>query len=202
MGLISNGTTIFDAGAIDSGIAKGAMTFISKATASSSATIDFTSGIDSTYKEYVFIFNSIHPATDNQQFAFQVDVGTATSYAQTVTSSSYRAYHIEGDNDQGVSYVTGEDQGDGNAFIRLTAGGTVGNDADQSANGFLHLFDPSNATFVKHFICRSSASHASDYAIDFYQAGYINTTTALTRVRFKMLSGNIDTGTITLYGIA
>ena len=51
MGLISNGTTIFDAGAIDSGVAKGALTFISKQTASSSATISFTSGIDSTYKE-------------------------------------------------------------------------------------------------------------------------------------------------------
>jgi len=193
----------FDSGAddLETGAGGGSMVFISKATASSSATIDFTSGIDSTYKEYVFIFNSIHPATDNQQFAFQVDTGTNTNYNQTIISTTFRAYHIEGDNDQGLGYVTGEDQAQGTAFQKLTAGGTIGNDNDQSGSGFFHLFNPSSTTFVKHFIGRSSAYHASDYATDFYVSGYINTTTALTRVRFKMLSGNIDAGTITLYGI-
>ena len=193
----------FDSGAddLEASFSGGAMVFISKATASSSATIDFTSGIDSTYKEYIFIFNSIHPATNSTQFAFQVDTGTNTSYNQTVTSTAFRAYHIEGGNDYGHSYVAGEDQAQGTAFIKLTAGGTIGSDNDQSANGYLHLFNPSSSTFLKHFKCRSSASHASDYAIDFFKSGYVNTTTALTRVRFKMLSGNIDAGTITLYGI-
>ena len=42
MGLISNGTTIFDAGALDSGLAKGAMTFIKKLTASNASTLNFS----------------------------------------------------------------------------------------------------------------------------------------------------------------
>ena len=201
MGVISNGTTLLDAGALDSGIAAGAMTLLSTVTASSSATISFTSGIDSTYDSYVFKFYEIHPATDNTQFAFQVDTGTNTNYNQTITSTTFRAYHIEGDNDQGLGYVTGEDQAQGTAFQKLTAGGTIGNDNDQSGSGFFHLFNPSSTTFVKHFIGRSSAYHASDYATDFYVSGYINTTTALTRVQFKMLSGNIDAGDICLYGI-
>ena len=201
MGVISNGTTLLDAGALDSGIAAGAMTLLSTVTASSSATISFTSGIDSTYDSYVFKFYEIHPATDNQQFAFQADTGTNTNYNQAITSTTFRAYHIEGDNDQGLGYVAGEDQAQGTAFQKLTAGGTVGADADQNACGELQIFNPSSTTFVKHFIGRSSGSHASNYATDFYVAGYFNLTTALTRFQFKMLSGNIDSGTIKLYGI-
>ncbi len=83
----------------------------------------------------------------------------------------------------------------------LTAGGTIGNDNDQSASGYLHIFNPSSSVFVKHFICRSNASHNGDYTADFYAAGYFNTTTALTRVQFKMLPGNTDAGDICLYGI-
>ena len=179
----------------------GAWNFISKQTASSSATISFTSGIDSTYKEYLFTFNNIHPATNNTQFAFQVDTGTNTSYNIACTSTTFRAYADEADSDAGLGYVTGEDQAQGTSFQKLTAGGTVGNDADQSASGYLHISEPASSTFAKHFICRSNASHASDYTTDFSAAGYFNTTTALTRVQFKMLSGNIDAGDICLYGI-
>ena len=201
MGVISNGTTLLDAGALDSGIAAGAMTLLSTVTASSSATISFTSGIDSTYDSYVFKFYEIHPATDNQQFAFQADTGTNTNYNTQITSSAFRAYHIESGSDQGLGYVAGEDQAQGTAFQKLTAGGTVGADADQNASGELQIFSPSSSTFVKHFIGRSSGSHASNYATDFYVAGYVNTTTALTRFQFKMLSGNIDSGTIKMYGV-
>ena len=93
MGLISNGTTIFDSGAMASGFG-GAMTLIKKLTASSSATLDFLNGssgviFDSTYKEYVFMFKDIHPATDDVVFSFQADTGTNTSYNQTITSTSF-----------------------------------------------------------------------------------------------------------------
>ena len=183
-------------------ISGGGMTLISTQTASSSSTISFTSGIDDTYDSYVFKFYNIHPATDNTQFAFQVDTGTNTNYNQTITSTTFRAFHREPDDDAGLGYVTGEDQAQGTAFQKLTAGGTVGADNDQCAAGTLHLFNPSSTTFVKHFIGRSNGSHASDYTTDFFVSGYINTTTALTRVQFKMLSGNIDAGDICLYGIA
>jgi hypothetical protein len=196
-----NNRGVRSATSFGSASAIGSMVFISKQTASSSATISFTSGIDSTYKEYLFTFNNMHPATDNTQFAFQVDTGTNTNYNIACTSSTFRAYHNEAGNDAGIGYVTGEDQAEGTAFQKLTAGGTIGNDNDQSASGYLHIFNPSSSVFVKHFICRSNASHNGDYTADFYAAGYFNTTTALTRVQFKMLSGNTDAGDICLYGI-
>ena len=190
-----------------SSLPTGAMTLIKEQTASSSSTIDFLNGtsdvvFDSTYPIYVFKFINIHPATNNTQFAFQVDTGTNTSYNIACTSSTFRAYADEAGSDSGVGYVSGEDQAQGTAFQKLTAGGTVGNDNDQAASGYLHIFNPSSSVFVKHFTCRSNASHASDYTADFYAAGYFNTTTALTRCQFKMLSGNIDAGQISLYGIS
>ena len=50
-----NNRAVKDIDAVGS-IGTGDLTFISKQTASSSASISFTSGIDSTYKEYIFYF--------------------------------------------------------------------------------------------------------------------------------------------------
>ena len=184
---------------IEAGDVGGSMVLISTSTASSSSTIDFTSGIDSTYKEYIFKFFDIHPATNDQSFAFQVDTGTNTSYNQTITSTFFNAQHDESDSNTYFMYRTTGDQALGTSFQRLTEG--TGNDNDQSCSGTLHLFDPSNTTFVKHFIANTHNAHQGDYAMNNFIAGYVNTTTALTRVRFKFESGNIDSGTIKMYGV-
>ena len=184
---------------IEAGDVGGSMVLISTSTASSSSTIDFTSGIDSTYKEYIFKFFDIHPATNDQSFAFQVDTGTNTSYNQTITSTFFNAQHDESDSNTYFMYRTTGDQAQGTSFQRLTEG--TGNDNDQSCSGTLQLFDPSNTTFVKHFIANTHNAHQGDYAMNNFIAGYVNTTTALTRVRFKFESGNIDSGTIKMYGV-
>jgi len=181
-------------------ISGGGMTLIQEQTASSSATISFTSGIDSTYDEYVFKFYDVHPATDDQAFAFQVDTGTNTSYNQTITSTFFNAQHDESDSNTYFMYRTSGDQAQGSSFQRLTEGS--GNDNDQSCTGTLHLFNPSDTTFVKHFIAQTNNAHSGNYTMNNFIAGYVNTTTALTRVRFKFESGNIDSGVIKLYGIS
>ena len=38
--------------------------------------------------------------------------------------------------------------------------------------------------------------------VDDFAGGYVNTTSAVDAVQFSMSSGNIDSGTIKLYGIA
>jgi hypothetical protein len=178
----------------------GSMIFISKVTASSSATIDFTSGIDSTYKEYLFTFKNIHPATDNVSFQFQADTGTNTNYNQTITSTFFRALHTEDDSTGAeVGYQTALDLAQSTGFQTFAA--NIGNDNDQHVSGTLHLFNPSSTTFVKHFKGRNNDSVYIDGSADIFLAGYFNTTSAITRVRFKMSSGNIDAGDICLYGI-
>ena len=184
---------------LETGDLGGSLVLISTQTASSSATIDFTSGIDSTYKEYQFHFTDIHPETNNVTFSFQVDTGTNTNYNITTTSSFFRVSHNEDDSGTALQYRTGDDQAQGTAFNKLCQ--TVGNDNDQSCTGILHLFDPSSAVFVKHFIAITNGCHEGNITREVFTAGYFNTTTALTRVRFKFDSGNIDLGTIKLYGV-
>jgi len=200
MGVISNGTTLLDAGALDSGIATGDMTLISTSTASSSATIDITSGIDSTYKEYIFKFIDIHQATDGADFQFQVDTGTNTSYNQTITSMGILSYHQEDDSAAALGAHSGS------AILHQETGfqdlgRSLGNDNDQSLSGELHLFEPSSTTFVKHFMGVINEAANDNGTNQRFVAGYVNTTTAITRIRFKADSGNIDSGTIKMYGI-
>ena len=184
---------------LPSGVSGSSLVLLSTQTASSSSTIDFTSDIDSTYKEYQFHFTSINPATDAADFSFQADTGTNTSYNQTITSSFFRAILSEADDTPNLAYVTGNDLAQSTSF-QVLANGT-GNDNDQCLSGILHLFDPSSTTFVKHFICTANELIASDQSYNLFCAGYFNTTTAITRVRFKMSSGNIDAGTIKMYGV-
>jgi len=186
---------------LETGDIGGSLVLLETQTLSSAAgTVDFTSNIDSTYKEYVFKFYDVHPATDDQAFAFQVDTGTNTSYNQTITSTFFNAQHDESDSNTYLMYRTTGDQAQGSSFQRLTEGS--GNDNDQSCTGILHLFNPSDTTFVKHFIAQTHNAHSGNYAMNNFIAGYVNTTTALTRVRFKFESGNIDAGTFKMYGVS
>jgi len=182
----------------------GSLTFIKKVTASSSGTISFVNGtsdvvFDSTYKEYLFTFKDMHPEEDNKKFAFQVDTGTNTSYNQTITSTAFSSANSEPDDYTLLGYNGSEDQAQGTAFQPLIVGNGNGN--DESFAGYLHIFNPSDATYVKHFIARFHTYHFENIAFSLFTAGYVNTTTALTRVQFKMLSGDIDAGDICLYGI-
>ena len=181
----------------------GSMVFIKKLTASSSATLSFVHGssdvvLDNTYKEYLFTFNNIHPATDNVHFQVNFRDGN-TDYDAVKTTTNVQAYHNEADGTQGITYATGEDlaQSTGNQILAYGQG----SDTDENVAGYLHLFNPSSTVFVKHFITRFSNTNRIDYAQDTFTAGYCNTTTAIDGVQFLFTSGNIDAGDICLYGI-
>ena len=177
----------------------GSLTHIATQTASSSASLSFTSGIDSTYKEYIFYFVNMHPATDDANFSFNMSIDSGSNYNVTKTSTFFRLYHQEDASQQGVSYYTGGDLQQSTGTQLLSYG--CGNDNDQCTTGFLHLFNPSSTTFVKHFIGRTNTYESTNNSWGGFLAGYANTTSAVDAVQFKMSSGNIDAGTITLYGI-
>ena len=182
-----------------SGVTAGNLVLLSTETASSSSTISFTSDIDDTYKEYVFKFYDIHPATDGAYLTFQADTGTNTSYNQTITSTFFYAQHDEADTDGSMAYATTRDLAQSTNFQPISL--SINNDNDSNYAGTLQIFDPSSTTFVKHFISVSNEYGNGDLSYVSYAAGYFNTTTALTRFQFKMSSGNIDAGTIKMYGV-
>ena len=184
----------------------GSLVLIKTLTASSSATLSFVDGtsdvvLDNTYKEYLFIFNNIHPATDSVEFGFQGNAAGGSGYNETITSTWFRQFHSEeGGSDYGVGYLTDRDQAQGTAFQDLTS--DLGNGNDESVSGYLHLFNPSSTTFVKHFIATTNYVYLNDFTVNPFIAGYFNTTSAIDEIQFKMNSGNIDAGTIQLFGVS
>ena len=181
----------------------GSMIFIKKLTASSSSTLTFLNGssdvvFDSTYKEYIFTFKDIHPSTNSYtQFQATTD---GTNYNTTITNTSFSSYHAEADNFAILEYRTAEDFAQSTSFVGLNGADPIGTDNDNCMVGTLHIFNPSSTTFVKHYIARTHGIATSGISVDFYTAGYFNTTSAITGIQFKNESGNIDAGDICLYG--
>ena len=179
----------------------GAMTFIKKLTASSSSSLTFTNGssdvvLDSTYKEYVFIYQDIHPSANGPNFQVQFNAGGS---AATKTTTSFYAYHNEGDTSTQLTYQASYDLAQSTGAQTIAT--DVTNENDSSASGYVHLFNPSSTTFVKHFIATGTHMHDNIAVLNDFVAGYCNTTSAITEAVFSMQSGTIDAGTITLYGI-
>ena len=179
------------------------MTLIKTLTASSSSTLSFVDGssdvvLDNTYPIYLFKFINIHPATDNVKLTVGFRDG-GTDYDAVKTTTAFYAYHKEDDSGTGLDYSTAYDLAQSTSFQNIAF--ELGNDNDQCCSGTMHLFNPSSTTFVKHFISNFQNIRYDNMSENDYVAGYCNTTTAIDGVQFKMTSGNIDSGTIKLYGI-
>ncbi len=187
-------------------ISPSSMVLIKTLTASSSSTLSFVDGtsdvvLDNTYPIYKFVFINIHGATDDKKFMFQANAAGGSGYNETITTTNFQAYHIENDSNQGLGYNTGYDNAQTTDFQELS--GPLTNANDGSASGELYIFNPSSTTFVKHFMARMNGMEAGTTKVStqLYTAGYFNTTSAIDEFQFKMDSGNIDSGTIKLYGI-
>ena len=189
----------FNSGAdgFETGNLGGSMVLLSTLTASSSATLSFTSSIDSTYNSYLFKFIHIHAATEGAHFTVNFRDG-GTNYDAPKTTAFFAARHKEDDSAAALAYIDGNDlaQGTGAQFLD---GFGINNDANSCVSGMLQLFNPSSTTFVKHFLVTTSGHAPASHN---FTSGYCNTTTAIDGVQFTFQSGNIDAGDICLYGIA
>ena len=197
---VANNQSLTAITALPSAVSGGAMNLLETQTASSSSTISFTSGIDSTYKEYIIKYIDVHPSVNGTTLRFNgSDDSSSHSYDITKTTTYFQTYHNEGGSDTTLGYSTGNDLAQGTGFQILHQ---IGSDNDQAGCGTLHLYDPSNTTFVKHFMIDAQTADPDDYSVRAFVAGYFNTTAAITAIQFKTASGNIDSGTFKLYGVS
>ena len=177
-----------------------AHTLISTHTASASATLDITSGIDSTYPVYEFHYVNMHPASNQVDFTVQFNASSLSGFNETMTTTFFYNQHGEGGGGtSGPAYYASLDQAQGTGYQPLNY--ESGYDADQAISGILTLYDPSSTTFVKHFLGKSNNAQGDDFQVLAYAAGYVNTTNAIDEVSFKFDSGNIDAGVIKMYGV-
>ena len=196
---LANNQSLSEVTAVPSSITGGSWTLISTETASSDSTIDFTSGIDDTYKKYILKFINIHPVDDNADCQINFRDG-GSAFDATTSSTYFHASHDEADTATDVSYQTGMDLVQGTGFFPIAK--SIGNANDEGFSGELHLFDPSNTTFVKHFIATVNSLNGSGVLYNSFIAGYSNHSAAIDGIQVKMESGNIDSGVIKLYGVS
>ena len=207
---ITTGGVILPAGINDASVASvtalaqvsagDGITLISSQTASASATIDITSGIDSTYRTYLFKFINLHPSIGDSVLQFNFSTDGGSNYNVTKTSTTFVAYHNEADTDTSVNYYASQDLAQSTASQNIA--GSIGSDNDSGSTGYMYLFNPSSNIYVKHFIGINSYMDTYPYTNQIYFSGYANTTSAINAFRIKMNQGNIDDGTVQLYGIA
>ena len=186
--------------ALPASVSGGGLNLISTQTASSSATISFTSGLDSTYKEYIFKFYNIHPQTNTTKLQINASADSGSNYNVTKTTNYFQAYHTESDSATALQYYANRDLAQSTSAQQLK---DIGNTNDDSASGTLHLFNPSSETFVKHFFSTftGATGESTQNLHNSFVGGYFNTTSAIDAIQFSMSSGNIDAGTIKLYGV-
>jgi hypothetical protein len=190
--------------ALPSSVPTDNLILISTQTASASATISFTTGLDSTYDLYEFKFINVRPTGGTaQKFTFNFSTDSGSNYNVTKTTTSFYAYHNESGADSLLTYTTGNDLAQSTSFNPLTdpiGTGSSTVNSDDSASGYMQLFNPSSTTYVKHFISAMNQVNPATYAVVNYHAGYGNTTSAINAIQFKMSSGNMD-GTIAMFGV-
>jgi hypothetical protein len=181
----------------------GNLILIKTQTASSSASVSFVDGassvvLDNTYKEYIFYFNNIHGSA-NADPTFNLSTDGGSNYNVTKTTTTFAANHAENDGEAALGYIASTDLAQSTAFQQMNF--DLDSGADSGCSGYLHLFEPSSTTFVKHFIMVNNGIKDDIQSANFFVAGYGNTTSAIDAIQFKMATGNIDAGTISLYGV-
>jgi len=178
----------------------GIPTLISTSTASASSSIEITSGIDSTYDEYMFVFVSCHPGADGKDFLCNFSTDGGSSYGLTKTTTAFVAEQDESGSSSSLAYWGGGDLAQSTNPVALSA--ATGNDNDQCVSGCLHLYSPSSTTYVKHFQFTSNNASHTNYSRNLFGAGYINVSgSAVDAVKFTFQETNIDDGVIQMYGI-
>ena len=199
--------TLDNSGLIKSPASGGAWNLIQTLTSDGSdSDLSFTSGIDSTYKEYLFYYVNIHPQTNDKDFTFQGSTDSGSNYNTTITSTYFLATHEEADSTTNLVYSGSIGSGYPDWHLSQdtdfqTLADRVGSGNDECTSGYLHLFSPSDTTFVKHFIGVASNYYAYDFAFNSFAAGYFNTTSAIDAIQFKFNSGEIQAGKIIMLGL-
>ena len=174
---------------------------LSTQTASDSASLSFTSDIDSTYGEYIFKFYNLNPATDSASFTFQVNIVGEDGYNDVaINSVQFQSYHEDGTSGGDASSFGVRDNSLDNEASYQILKDEIGNGTAEQASGEMHLFNPASTTYAKHFFSRIVSYNPSDNIEDAITAGYLNEGGAVDDVQFKMSSGNFDC-TIHMWGV-
>lgn len=153
---------------------------LSTATASNSATIEFTSNINSTYNLYAVEYYKVYPANSAATMLCRTSANNGGSWASTL------ADYID------AAGIT----------TSMEVSGAMHNTSSTTAFGILYFIDPSNVTTTKMMLSINGMCHYAVSQQRFNRSGGIRDNTAVVNgIQFLMSSGNITAGIFRLYGV-
>ena len=172
---------------------------IASQTASSDSVVNFTSGIDSTYNVYLFQCINVHPSAGSKlTMQFTSD---GTNFNRPLKACQGNDSNTEAASASNNDEAESESQYNGTNYQSIVYADTLETNNESCCNANIWLWGPSDTTFTKHFWASGIGKDDAPGAARSYTAGVIVETSAITGVSFKMSSGNIDSGTFTMYGL-
>ena len=165
-----------------------------------------SSVITDAFDEYLFIFNNLHFSADVSTFTFNGSIDNGSNYNIAKTSTSFYAYHNEGDSHAAIEYTTAADAAQ--TTTDEIIGYSISGDDDHGVSGTMRLYNPSSTTFVKHYVVETNNIEGTNYMEHRFKAGYFNTTSAINNIRFQVFNNTglgtareIQAGTIQVFGV-
>lgn len=169
------------------------MVLLDRQIASNVAQIDLKNVFGTRFESYEIVLSDIVPATDNVELWCRFSEDNGTTFVAGATDYKYAANVLLDSGTRSDSGSTGAAQ------IKICFG--IGNGAGEGASGSVSLNNPGGS---KHKQLRAlmTAHNQTPAAGSYFVGGvYKATTNVVNAVRFMMSSGNITSGTFTLYGL-
>ena len=147
------------------------------------------------------IFNAVHPSASNADFGANFrSTGSSGNFNVGKQTGFYRCTQEENGSGETFAYQSGKDVA-GNSGSDFEIGSSLGNANHDSISGYMSIFNAGSTTFQKSFFIVADETHGGNIQIMSFVSGYVRTTDALTGIRFRMSSGNLDSGSFQLFGV-
>ena len=171
-------------------------------TSGTPSSVNFTSGIDSTYDEYFFIYTLVKFDAVNAYFTFQCSTDGGSNYNTSLTSAYFHRENANSGGGGGVGGVIGgQCQASGTAYQVLSY--NFSNYQTRGGGGFLHLYNPSSTTYYKPFYAETVGGSGAPGLYSSYCPGVFQTTSAINAISFKVASGTMyNGGVFEMYGVS
>lgn len=178
----------------------GAYELLSTLTASSSASLDFTSVMNSNYNSYVCVLSDILPATDNVELWLRTSTNNGSSFDSSANNYEWSQNNFLISSAPASAYE-GTDSDTKFRMIDDSAG--IGNAAACAASGKIEIFNAAGTAankFLKSEIRYKTSGGGGSTGKMSLTYGHRDATSDIDAFQLLMSSGNIASGSARLYG--
>lgn len=173
----------------------GQLELIETQSLSSVATADFATGIDGTFNSYIFKIIDLVPATDAVNLFLRVSNDGGANYQSDAGDYSWALSRMKAG-----SSIAG-DSSTSATEISINGNASIGSDAGEGISGEIKMFNPASANINQLFSGNTAFIESDGVLNSTKNSGRYATSESIDAIRFLFSSGDIESGTISLYGV-